>query len=70
MNVIHLFTIVLVLLGGINFGFIGLTGTDVFVSMFGTGSFTTVLYVLVTLSTLYHVFPMLMTHITSDKVVS
>jgi uncharacterized membrane protein YuzA (DUF378 family) len=60
MKFFHLITLLLVILGGINWTFMGLMHVDLFAAIFGTTVITTLLYVLVTVFTLYHVLPRLM----------
>lgn len=60
MKIIHFITLLFVLLGGLHVGLHGLTGTDLLGSMFGTTGFLNFVYGLVTLSTLYHIVPVLM----------
>lgn len=49
-------TLVLVLIGGINWGLVGLFKFDLLVKLFGVGTFTNVLYDLVGLSALYVIY--------------
>lgn len=60
MKIIHFITLLFVLLGGIHVGLVGLTGTDLLGSMFGATGLLNLVYGLVTLSTLYHIIPVLM----------
>lgn len=62
MKLIHVLTLILVLVGGINWGLVGLMNLNLVTTIFGTGAITTVVYVLVTVSSIYHIFPMVMKH--------
>jgi uncharacterized membrane protein YuzA (DUF378 family) len=57
MKFFHLITMLLAILGGINWTLLGVLHVDLFVAMFGTTGLTTLIYVLVTVSTLYHLMP-------------
>ena len=60
MKLIHILTLMLVVIGGLNWGLVGLMDLNLVTTIFGTGILTTFLYILVTVSTLYHVMPVLM----------
>ncbi|MCI5050153.1 MAG: DUF378 domain-containing protein [Rickettsiales bacterium] len=62
MKLFHIFTLILVLLGGINWGLVGLIDMNLITTLFGTGGLTTLVYVLVTVASCYHIFPMIMKH--------
>lgn len=59
MKLVHLITVLLVFLGGLNWTFVGLMDVNLFTEVFGTTGITTLVYLLITLSTFYHVFPIL-----------
>jgi uncharacterized membrane protein YuzA (DUF378 family) len=63
MKFFHLITMLLAILGGINWTLLGVLHVDLFVAMFGTTGLTTLIYVLVTVSTLYHLMPKVMEHL-------
>ncbi len=67
MKLFHIMSLLLVLIGGINWGLVGLVDLNLVGTMFGDGILTTIVYLLVTISTLYHVFPMIINHF-SDTV--
>lgn len=56
MKVLHGIAFALVAVGGINWGLVGAGGWNVVELLLGTGSLTSVVYVLVGLSALYLVF--------------
>jgi uncharacterized membrane protein YuzA (DUF378 family) len=61
MKTIHMITLVLLVVGGINWGLVGAFGFNLVTLFFGEGTLlTTVTYILVGLSALYHVKPMLL----------
>ncbi len=60
MKFIHFITLFLVILGGLNWGLIGLVDLNLVTTLFGTGVLTTLVYIMVTVSTFYHVFPIMM----------
>lgn len=60
MKFFHFITMLLAILGGINWTLLGVLQVDLFVAMFGTTGLTTLIYVLVTVSTLYHLVPKVM----------
>lgn len=65
MKFFNLITLLLVLLGGLNWTLMGVMNVDLFTALFGTTVITTILYVLVTVFTLYHVLPKLIEHFTT-----
>jgi uncharacterized membrane protein YuzA (DUF378 family) len=62
MKMIHVLTLFLVVLGGMHYALMGF-GTDLIGTIFGTGTNLTILHIVIGLSTLYHVTPMLKTHL-------
>lgn len=65
MKMIHVLTLFLVMLGGLHFALTGL-GINLLTTLFG-GTNLTILYIVMGVSTLYHVMPMLKTHLTAIK---
>ncbi len=66
MKFFHLLTLLLVILGGVNWTLMGVLQVDLFTMIFGTSIITTIIYLLVTVFTLYHVFPKLMEHLNTS----
>ena len=66
MKFVHLISFILVLLGGLNWTFVGLLDVNLFTAITGGGVVTTLLYLLVTISTLFIVFPRMMAHLQTD----
>lgn len=62
MKMIHVLTLFLVVLGGMHFTMMGF-GVNLIGTIFGTGTNLTFLHIVIGLSTLYHVTPMLKTHL-------
>jgi len=59
MKTINLLTLVLIIVGGINWGLVGLADFDLVAAIFGDGSaLTRTIYVLVGLSALYQILPL------------
>lgn len=58
MKLFHILTILLVFIGGINWGLVALLDVNLVTTIFGTGVMTTLVYLLVTFSTFLHVLPM------------
>lgn len=58
MKMIHVVTLLLVLIGGINWTLFGLMGLNLVTSIFGTGVLATLVYLLITGATVYLVMPM------------
>ena len=67
MKIIHFITLLFVLLGGLHVGLHGLTGTDLLGSMFAATGLLNVVYGIVTLSTLYHIIPVLMEYMGNSE---
>lgn len=63
MKLVHIVSLLLVLIGGINWTTVGLMDMNVISSIFGSGGVTTLMYVLVTVATCYHLVPRVMDHI-------
>jgi uncharacterized membrane protein YuzA (DUF378 family) len=60
MRWVNIVTLVLVIIGGLNWGLVGLADLDVVAAMFGGGSIVSrIVYVLVGLSALYQIGPLL-----------
>ena len=66
MKFFHFITMLLAILGGINWTLLGVLHVDLFVAMFGTTGLTTLIYVFVTVGTLYHLVPKLMTQLNTS----
>lgn len=60
MKFFHFITMLLALLGGLNWTLLGVMHVDLFATLFGATPITVLLYVLVTVSTLYHLLPKVM----------
>jgi hypothetical protein len=59
MKAINLLTLVLVIVGGVNWGLVGLLGLDLVATLFGAGSILSrMVYVLVGLSALWQLVPL------------
>ena len=65
MKVIHVITLFLVILGGLHFALTGF-GINLLPALFGTMNLT-ILYIVMGVSTIYHVLPVLRTHLASIK---
>jgi uncharacterized protein len=60
MHWVNIVTLVLVIVGGLNWGLVGLADLDVVAAIFGAGSIVSrIIYVLVGLSALYQIGPLL-----------
>jgi uncharacterized protein len=60
MKPLNLITLILVIVGGLNWGLVGAAQFDLVAAIFGAGSaFARVVYVLVGLSALYQIIPLL-----------
>lgn len=58
MKTLNLTTLVLLIVGGLNWGLVGLFGFDLVAAIFGAGSFmSNLVYILVGLSALYQIVP-------------
>lgn len=64
MKLFQVLTLFFVVLGGLHFALIGF-GIDLLGSVFGAGTHMTTLYIIMGLSTLYHVLPMLTTKLSA-----
>jgi uncharacterized protein len=59
MKALHVLTLLLVIVGGLNWGLVGLFNFDLVAAIFGAGSaFARIVYVLVGLSALYQIAPL------------
>ena len=59
MRVINVITLVLLIVGGLNWGLVGLAGFDLVAALFGDMStLSRIVYVLVGLSALYQIIPL------------
>ncbi len=65
MKVIHVITLFLVILGGLHFALTGF-GINLLGTVFG-GMNLKILYIVMGVSTIYHVLPVLRTHLASIK---
>lgn len=59
MKLVHLITLLLVLVGGLNWGLVALLDVNLVTTVLGTGVLTTLVYVLVMIATFYTIFPKL-----------
>ena len=66
MPFLHVFTLLLVLIGGINWGLVGLADVNLVTTVLGTGALTTVVYIFIMLSACYHIVPMITGKLTTD----
>lgn len=64
MKLLHVLTLFFVVIGGLHFALAGI-GIDLLGTVFGTGTHLTVLYIIMGISTLYHVLPMLTAKLSS-----
>ncbi len=65
MKMIHVITLFLVILGGLHFALTGF-GINLFAAIFGSANLT-ILYIVMGVSTIYHVSPMLRAHLNAIK---
>ena len=65
MKIIQMITLVLVLAGGLNWTLLGLMDVDLISSIFGGGMVSTVMYLVVTAATFYHLVPKMIEHLQS-----
>ena len=65
MKMVHVITLFLVILGGLHFALTGF-GINLLTAVFG-GLNMTLLYIVIGLSTIYHVMPLFRTHVASIK---
>lgn len=65
MKMIHVITLFLVILGGLHFALTGF-GINLLGTVFG-GANLTILYIVMGVSTIYHVLPVLRTHLAALK---
>lgn len=63
MKLVTLISLILTLIGGLNWLLFGLMGTNLFVTIGGGGPLTMLLYVLTTVATFHIVFPVFMKHL-------
>ena len=66
MKLLNIIAVLLVFLGGLNWTLIGLLDVNLFTTIFGTTGITTLVYLLVTISTVHLVIPKMMEHITTS----
>jgi uncharacterized protein len=60
MKIVNIVTLVLVIVGGVNWGLVGLAGVDLVAAAFGAGSvLSRIVYILVGLSALWQVVPLI-----------
>ena len=62
MKLLNIIAVLLVFLGGLNWTLIGLLDVNLFTTIFGTTGITTLVYLLVTISTVHLVIPKMMEH--------
>ena len=62
MKIIHVLTLILAVIGGVHFTLMGF-GTDIIGTIFGTGDHMTMVHMAIGLSILWHITPMLKTHL-------
>lgn len=53
MKAINLITLVLLVIGGLNWGLVGIAGIDLIMKIFGAGLISQIVYILVGLSAIY-----------------
>ena len=53
MKAINLITLILLVIGGLNWGLIGIAGINVVMTIFGSGTVSQIIYILVGLSAVY-----------------
>ena len=53
MKIVNLITLILLIIGGLNWGLIGIAGIDLVMTIFGAGIISTIIYILVGLSAIY-----------------
>lgn len=59
MRILNLVTLVLVIVGGLNWGLVGIANLDVVAAIFGAGSMLTkIVYILVGLSAVWQLIPL------------
>ncbi len=63
MKIIHMITLLLVIIGGLNWTLWGVLQIDLITNIFGAGGISTIVYVLITISTIYHLSPKMMEHL-------
>ncbi len=62
MKAINLITLCLLIIGGLNWGLVGIFDVDLVAALFGTGSaFSRLIYILVGLSALWQLYPFIRT---------
>jgi len=60
MKVLNLLTLILVIVGGVNWGLVGLAGFDLVATLFGAGSILSrIVYILVGLSAVWQLVPLI-----------
>ena len=55
-NTLQWITFILVVVGGLNWGLVGLFGFNLVETIFGVGTLTKIIYILVGLSAIYEIF--------------
>lgn len=60
MKTLNLTTLILTIIGGLNWGLVGLADFNLITAMFGFGGFTRFLYIVVGLSALYQLRPLVL----------
>lgn len=60
MNALHWIAAILLIVGGLNWGFIGLFDFDLVMTIFGSGVLTQTIYILVGASALYRLYDLFM----------
>ncbi len=53
MKILNLITLILVVIGGLNWGLVGIAGIDVVMTIFGAGIISQIIYILIGLSAIY-----------------
>ena len=53
MKIVNWVTLILLVIGGLNWGLVGILGIDVIMTVFGAGIISQIIYVLVGLSAIY-----------------
>ena len=53
MKIVNWVTLILLVIGGLNWGLVGIAGIDVIMAIFGAGIISQIIYILVGLSAIY-----------------
>ena len=66
MKTLNLTTLILTIIGGLNWGLVGLADFNLVTAMFGFGGFTRFLYILIGVSALYQLRPLILAFRTGE----